>query len=226
MASLDLFSLKGQNVLITGATRGASSLPITVTLAASPTGIGAACAIALAQAGADICLVVRPQPTDTPLPILAQLPRAQVVYADLSDMDDVKSVFQRALDIMGGEIHVLVNCAGIQRRAPAVDFGEHEWDEVSHSIIGRRHFFCVQFRLFRTFFASATIPLFWGAVPTLSYILVQRYCLAKFLVPFTSFFSSSSPHCISFQSFSFSPRSHCLPLLPSSPLPLRFILVA
>lgn len=133
MASLDLFSLKGQNVLITGATRGASSLPITVTLFTSPTGIGAACAIALAQAGADICLVVRPQPTDAPLPIMAQLPRAQVVYADLSDMDDVKSVFQRALDIMGGEIHVLVNCAGIQRRAPAVDFGEHEWDEVSHS---------------------------------------------------------------------------------------------
>lgn len=31
---------------------------------------------------------------------------------------------------MGGEIHVLVNCAGIQRRSPAVQFPEKDWDDV------------------------------------------------------------------------------------------------
>ncbi|KII87775.1 hypothetical protein PLICRDRAFT_42270 [Plicaturopsis crispa FD-325 SS-3] len=31
---------------------------------------------------------------------------------------------------MGGNIHVLVNCAGIQRRSPSVDFSENDWDDV------------------------------------------------------------------------------------------------
>jgi len=57
--------------------------------------------------------------------------RVEVVDCDLSNMDDVKGVFQRALDRMDGQIHVLVNCAGIQRRAPSVDFPEQDWDDVS-----------------------------------------------------------------------------------------------
>lgn len=43
MSSLDLFSLRNQNVLITGGSRG----------------IGAAIAVALAEAGASICLAQR-----------------------------------------------------------------------------------------------------------------------------------------------------------------------
>lgn len=31
---------------------------------------------------------------------------------------------------MGGRIHILVNCAGIQRRSPCVDFLEKDWDDV------------------------------------------------------------------------------------------------
>lgn len=31
---------------------------------------------------------------------------------------------------MGGRIHILVNCAGIQRRSPCVDFSEKDWDDV------------------------------------------------------------------------------------------------
>jgi hypothetical protein len=56
--------------------------------------------------------------------------RIETVDCDLADLDAVRGLFQRALDIMGGEIHVLVNCAGIQRRAPAVDFAEKDWDDV------------------------------------------------------------------------------------------------
>ncbi|KZT25628.1 NAD(P)-binding protein [Neolentinus lepideus HHB14362 ss-1] len=120
LPSLKLFSLAGQTALITGATRG----------------IGAACAIALAEAGASICLVQRPPPEGqspsmgTANAISALGVKVEIVYADLSDIESVKSVFPQALEAMGGEIHILVNSAGIQRRSPSVDFPEKDWDDV------------------------------------------------------------------------------------------------
>jgi 2-deoxy-D-gluconate 3-dehydrogenase len=61
--------------------------------------------------------------------------RAEIAVCDLADMTAVKTVFDRALELMGGEIHIMVNCGGIQRRAPAVDFAESDWDDVRlHSL--------------------------------------------------------------------------------------------
>ncbi|CAL1699104.1 unnamed protein product [Somion occarium] len=115
-----LFSLIGQNVLITGATRG----------------IGAACALALAEAGASICLVQRPGSSNLETyNAIKALPGdgdrvVKIVECDVSDMASVRALFGKALDVMGGEIHVLVNCAGIQRRSPATEFSEQDWDDV------------------------------------------------------------------------------------------------
>ncbi|KIL61059.1 hypothetical protein M378DRAFT_167415 [Amanita muscaria Koide BX008] len=111
-----LFDLTGKVALITGASRG----------------IGAACAIALAEAGASVCLVYR-NPTSNPETldrILALGATAKPVYCDLDDAQAVKQLFQNALDIMGGQIHILVNSAGIQRRSPSLDFSEEDWDKV------------------------------------------------------------------------------------------------
>ena len=100
-------------------------------------GIGAACALALAEAGASLCLLVRPPVTAQNLSIVDTIrdkcpaTRLEVVHCDLSDPQAVKGIFQKALDVMDGQIHVLVNCAGIQRRAPALQFSERDWDDVS-----------------------------------------------------------------------------------------------
>jgi len=125
--SLNLFSLKGQNVLITGASRG----------------IGAACAVALAQAGANLCLILRPPQnaaasslgghTVSGIKTLCPNVKVEVVHCDLGDTEDVKAVFPRALEVMGGEIDVFVNCAGIQRREQAVKFSEADWDDVMNT---------------------------------------------------------------------------------------------
>lgn len=98
-------------------------------------GIGAACALALAQAGAACILVVRPGSTDTrtadAIKGAPNAPAVASVECDLSDLDAVRTLFDRALTVApGGVIDIVVNCAGIQRRAPAVDFPESDWDDV------------------------------------------------------------------------------------------------
>ena len=145
-----LFDLSGKNALVTGGTRG--NLDATLIkhyhIVADPCeshpygpGIGAACAIALAEAGANICLVQR-VPTDGAPPsletyntILALGVQVKIVHCDLSDIPAVRSIFQSALEAMGGRIHILVNCAGIQRRSPCVDFSERDWDDVRLSYL-------------------------------------------------------------------------------------------
>ncbi|KAJ1311744.1 hypothetical protein OPQ81_010214 [Rhizoctonia solani] len=98
--SSQLFSLAGQTAVVTGGTRG----------------IGAACAIALAEAGANICLIQRDESNTTTRDAIRALgQRADIAVCDLSDLEAV---------------HIMVNCGGIQRRAPAVEFPESYWDEV------------------------------------------------------------------------------------------------
>lgn len=146
--ALQLFDLTGKNVLLTGGTRGTPRIAspmmggtectfTDLRRPRSPAGIGAACALALAQAGASICLAQRPASAAASPPnnetrdaIQALGATVKIVDCDLADLEDVKGLFQRALDAMGGQIHVLVNCAGIQRRAPSVEFPEKDWDDV------------------------------------------------------------------------------------------------
>lgn len=113
--SLDLFSLKGKNAFVTGGSRG----------------IGAAIAIALADAGASVCIAQRDTTnTDTADAIRDRGVRAEIISCDLDDMDAVKGVFQRALDVMDGRIDILVNCGGILKRKEALSVSEEEWDAV------------------------------------------------------------------------------------------------
>ena len=111
----ELFSLKGKNALITGGSRG----------------IGAAIALALAQAGASICIAQRDTTnTSTRDKIKAEGGTATIVPCDLSNMNDVKALFQRALDTMNGTIDVVVNCGGSLQRSLSTDVSEEEWDYV------------------------------------------------------------------------------------------------
>ncbi|KAH9006115.1 hypothetical protein EDB86DRAFT_3142388 [Lactarius hatsudake] len=166
--SPSLFDLSGQNVLITGASRG----------------IGAACAIALAEAGAAICLVLR-EPKDGTPPNLTTIDAihdlgaaAHFVHCDLDNLDSVKGVFQKALDAMGGRIDILVNCAGIQRRSPSLDFSETDWDDVldvnlksvwllsqaaGRHMVPRRHGKIINFCSLLTFQGGVTVPAYAAA---------------------------------------------------------------
>ncbi|CAO2650831.1 Nn.00g091280.m01.CDS01 [Neocucurbitaria sp. VM-36] len=134
MASVQqLFSLEGQTALVTGGTRG----------------IGQAMAIALAEAGADILLVQVLSPRLSPFPATPKLTipqrdtsnqatkqaiealgrKATIYVADLSSKASVSALTPSIL-ADGHRIHILVNSGGIQRRHPAHQFPDSDWESV------------------------------------------------------------------------------------------------
>ncbi|TEB34117.1 NAD(P)-binding protein [Coprinellus micaceus] len=154
-------------------------------------GIGAACAIALAQAGASVCLVQRntaagAEPNlETYNKIKTYISTrdsnqiVEIVYGDLDDFEQVRGLFEKAVDVFPNkEIHILVNCAGIQRRSPAVDFPEKEWDEVldvnlksvwllsqsaGKHMVARRRGKIINFCSLLTFQGGLTVPAYAAA---------------------------------------------------------------
>jgi len=114
---LDLFKLDNKVALVTGAGRG----------------LGQAMAIALAEAGADVAgLDVLPLDETTArvqalgrrfLPLSANLLEAHT--------EDMTKVIEQVVAGLGS-LDVLINNAGIIRRAPVLEFSEKDWDDVMH----------------------------------------------------------------------------------------------
>lgn len=49
---------------------------------------------------------------------------------DVTDRTAIKKSVSDSAQLLGGDIDILVNAAGIQRRAPSEDFSERDWDDV------------------------------------------------------------------------------------------------
>ncbi|KAJ7646972.1 NAD-binding protein [Roridomyces roridus] len=110
-----LFSLQGRTALVTGGTRG----------------IGQTMALALAKAGADLILVQRNLDNQDTATQAKQLGRqVAVVQCDLADKEQLGELVQKITGEMGLKFDILVNSGGIQRRAPAENFTNENWDEV------------------------------------------------------------------------------------------------
>jgi len=113
-----LFDLSGQTAVVTGGTRG----------------IGAAVAIGLAESGANVILIQRNDSETKTRDACRKLGRkSEVIICDLADLDRVRKVWSDVDELAGKwgrPVDILVQAGGIQRRAPAVDFAEKDWDEV------------------------------------------------------------------------------------------------
>jgi len=107
------FSLQGKVALVTGAN----------------TGLGQGIAVALAEAGADIAAAGIQAPTETEEKVRALGRRFVSIEANLSSVEPVERIVRETVDALGG-LHILVNNAGLIRRADAVDFTEKDWDDV------------------------------------------------------------------------------------------------
>ena len=115
MNIVDSFRLDGRVALVTGAGRG----------------IGEGIAVGLAEAGADLALVAR---TRSDLERVAEEirtlgRRALVVPCDVADVTAIPATVQKVVEAYG-QIDILVNCAGLQRRMTVLEATVEGWEQV------------------------------------------------------------------------------------------------
>jgi 2-dehydro-3-deoxy-D-gluconate 5-dehydrogenase len=110
---LDKFKLNGKVAVVTGASRG----------------LGQGAALGFAEAGADLALVDVISTDDTAQRVRALGRRACQIQANLLERAAVQHIVDATVKELGG-IDILLNNAGIIRRAPLLEFTEKDWDEV------------------------------------------------------------------------------------------------
>ena len=122
---MDIFSLKGQVALITGANRG----------------LGQAMAIGLAEAGASVAVVGRTNAPQVIEKIRAQGVRGEFYSHDLADLDAIPDLVARVKADFG-RIDILVNNAGMQSRHKSAEFPKKDWQRVIDVNMNAVFFMC------------------------------------------------------------------------------------
>ncbi|HUA37134.1 MAG TPA: SDR family oxidoreductase [Candidatus Sulfopaludibacter sp.] len=118
---------ENQVVVVTGASRG----------------IGQAIAVAFAREGAKVVGVARSDWADTESKTRAAGGDFIGIKADLGKATQTEAAgLVAAILRQTGRIDVLINNAGVIRRAPAVDFPEADWHEVLHTNLSAPFFLC------------------------------------------------------------------------------------
>jgi 2-dehydro-3-deoxy-D-gluconate 5-dehydrogenase len=123
--SPDIFSLRGQTILVTGAN----------------TGIGQGIALSAGRAGARVIGVGRSSMAETAEAMADHGAEFVELNADLASTAAARAMFDEAWTQFG-PIDGLVNNAGIIKRFDAVDFSEEDWDAVMDTNLKSMFFLC------------------------------------------------------------------------------------
>ena len=106
-----MFDFTGKNVIVTGGSSG----------------LGRGIAAAFTKAGARVLIMDISDRTEADV---REDGHAFGIRIDLSDRNDLKAGFERAMELLENRLDVLVNCAGVQRRHECEDFPMDDWDLV------------------------------------------------------------------------------------------------
>jgi NAD(P)-dependent dehydrogenase (short-subunit alcohol dehydrogenase family) len=95
------------------------------------TGIGRAISHGLAQAGADVVATARRlEPVARVAAEIEAMGRRSLrIACDVTDRASMDRVLDAVLSALG-RVDILVNCAGMTKRAPTLDFAESDWSEI------------------------------------------------------------------------------------------------
>ena len=107
-------------------------------------GIGKACALTIATQGADVAVVdINGQTAEqTASEVIALGRKGLALQADVGEVSAIDRMVRQTLDTFG-RIDMLVNNAGVTRRAYIMDLTEEDWDRI-HRVNAKGVFFCLQ----------------------------------------------------------------------------------
>ena len=162
---MSLIDLTGKVAIVTGGGRG----------------IGRAIALGLADAGADVALVGRQREflDEVADEVRGKGREARVYQADLLKVSEIRSFVASVISDFG-DLHILVNNAGVQLLAPAEELTEEDWDATLDTNL-KAPFFCAQ-EAAKHFIARGgggkivNISSIWADV---GFPLFSAYCAAK-----------------------------------------------
>jgi 2-dehydro-3-deoxy-D-gluconate 5-dehydrogenase len=66
----------------------------------------------------------------------------RALQVDITNRDNIRKSVEEVSQLFNGSIDILVNCAGIQRRASSENFSETDWDDVINVNLNATFFFC------------------------------------------------------------------------------------
>ncbi len=158
-------SLSGKVAIVTGGGRG----------------IGRSIVGALADEGADVAIVARQLGPieEAAREVEAKGRRGKAYSADLRSVTEIRELVRNVVDDFG-DLHILVNNAGVQLLAPAEELSEEDWDETIATNL-KAPFFCAQ-EAAKHYIARGgggkivNITSIWAEV---GFPLFSAYCAAK-----------------------------------------------
>lgn len=158
-----MFDIKDKVAIVTGAN----------------TGLGQAICVAYAKAGAKVLGVARRSCAETKAKIDAIGGIFNECTADLSSTTPIDNIIKTAIDLYG-TVDVLVNNAGIIKRADAVDVTEEDWDSAIN--VNQKVVFFLSQAFAKVVFAQNKKGKIINIASMLSYqggIRVPAYCASK-----------------------------------------------
>lgn len=112
---MNLFDITGKKALVTGSSQG----------------LGKGMAEGLMEAGAEVVLFdINPKTPEIAAEYAARGFSCHGVVADVGKRGEREAAFEKAMELLGGRIDILVNAAGIQRRYFCEDFPLEDWEAV------------------------------------------------------------------------------------------------
>lgn len=157
---INKFSLEGKKAIVTGGAKGLCN----------------GMAQALHDAGAEVVLLdVLDIVEDSAKEMRKSGASVYAVKGDLSKTEELENIYHECLEKLGGRVDILLNGAGIQFRAPAIEFPHERWEKIvainmsavfylsqlaGRTMLEQKYGKIINIASMTSFFASTLIPAY------------------------------------------------------------------